>query len=153
MRVMGTVPAAVQFHRLRCSSRSPPKLIAVVGPAPTQPVQPVGARRTPLRPTAGDRPGLGRAHRAPYATKYQWSYLHEALEVDGAHTTPDKVAGLIHSCSLIRQTQALQSKVYLLGDVGIFHRQTRPAIELPVNPPCAHSPPPSDPLARGSAMV
>lgn len=22
---------------------------------------------------------------APYATRYQWGYLHEALEVDGAH--------------------------------------------------------------------
>jgi len=24
---------------------------------------------------------------APYATQYQWGYLHEALEVDGAHRT------------------------------------------------------------------
>lgn len=28
----------------------------------------------------------GRVH-APYATSYKWGYLHEALEIDGAHDT------------------------------------------------------------------
>lgn len=43
----------------------------------------MGARRAPLRPAAGHPPLLGPARRAPYATRYQWGYLHEALEVDG----------------------------------------------------------------------
>ena len=66
----------------------PARLTAVVGPAPTQPVRlwVLDEHRYGLLPVlrrVWGRRGV-RVH-APYATRYQWGYLHEALEVDGAH--------------------------------------------------------------------
>jgi transposase len=52
-------------------SELPTRLSAVVGPTPTQPTRLWGRRGV-------------RGH-APYATRYKWGYLHEALEVDGAN--------------------------------------------------------------------
>jgi transposase len=74
---------AAQFKR-----ELPARLTAAVGPAPAQPVRlwVLDEHRYGLLPVirrVWDRRGV-RVH-APYATKYQWGYLHEALEVDGAH--------------------------------------------------------------------
>ena len=68
----------------------PAKLSAVVGPGPTTLVRlwVLDEHRYGLLPVIGPvwgRRGV-RVH-APYATKYQWVYLHEALEVDGAHAS------------------------------------------------------------------
>lgn len=64
----------------------PARLTAVVGPRPTPPVRlwVLDEHRYGLLPVirrVWARRGV-RVH-APYATKYQWGYLHEALEVDG----------------------------------------------------------------------
>jgi len=66
----------------------PARLSAVAGPAPAQPVRVwvLDEHRYGLLPVirrVWGRRGV-RVH-APYATRYQWGYLHEALEVDGAH--------------------------------------------------------------------
>ncbi len=66
----------------------PARLTAVVGVAPTQPVRiwVLDEHRYGLLPVlrrVWGRRGV-RVH-APYATRYQWGYLHEALEVDGAN--------------------------------------------------------------------
>lgn len=66
----------------------PARLSEVVGAAPAQPVRlwVLDEHRYGLLPVIRQvwgRRGV-RVH-APYATKYQWGYLHEALEVDGAH--------------------------------------------------------------------
>lgn len=66
------------------------RLTAVAGPAPQQPVRlwVLDEHRYGLLPVIGrvwGRRGV-RVH-APYATRYQWGYLHEALEVDGAHAS------------------------------------------------------------------
>lgn len=66
----------------------PARLTEVVGAAPAQPVRlwVLDEHRYGLLPVirrVWGRRGV-RVH-APYATKYQWGYLHEALEVDGAH--------------------------------------------------------------------
>ncbi len=66
----------------------PARLTAVVGPAPTQPVRlwVLDEHRYGLLPVlrlVWGRRGV-RVH-ASYATRYEWGYLHEALEVDGAH--------------------------------------------------------------------
>lgn len=66
----------------------PARLHALVGPEVTQPVRlwVLDEHRYGLLPVIGrvwGRRGV-RVH-APYATKYQWGYLHEALEVDGEH--------------------------------------------------------------------
>ena len=68
----------------------PARLTEVVGPTPHQPVRlwALDEHRYGLLPVirrVWARRGV-RVH-APYATKYQWGYLHEALEVDGAHRT------------------------------------------------------------------
>jgi transposase len=66
----------------------PARLTALVGPAPAQPVHlwVLDEHRYGLLPVirrCWGRRGV-RVH-APYATRYDWGYLHEALEVDGAH--------------------------------------------------------------------
>jgi transposase len=66
----------------------PARLNKIVGPAPTQPVRlwVLDEHRYGLLPVIRQvwgRRGV-RVH-APYATRYRWGYLHEALEVDGAH--------------------------------------------------------------------
>ena len=68
----------------------PAKLTEVVGSAPTQPVRlwVLDEHRYGLLPVirrVWARRGV-RVH-APYATRYKWGYLHEALEVDGAHSS------------------------------------------------------------------
>ena len=68
----------------------PAKLAALVGSAPNRPVRlwVLDEHRYGLLPVIGrvwGRRGV-RVH-APYATKYQWGYLHEGLEVDGAHAS------------------------------------------------------------------
>ena len=68
----------------------PAKLTAVVGASGTRPVRlwVLDEHRYGLLPVIGrvwGRRGV-RMH-APYATKDQWGYLHEALEVDGAHAS------------------------------------------------------------------
>ena len=68
-----------QFKRER-----PARLTEIAGPAPAQSVLTVGAGRAPLRTPPGDPRVWGRRGvHAPYATKYQGGYLHEAPEVDG----------------------------------------------------------------------
>ena len=66
----------------------PAKLTEVVGTGSTRPVRiwVLDEHRYGLLPVirrVWGRRGV-RVH-APYATRYQWGYLHEALEVDGAH--------------------------------------------------------------------
>lgn len=66
----------------------PARLDAVVGPKPERPVRlwVLDEHRYGLLPVIRQvwgRRGV-RVH-APYATRYQWGYLHEALEVDGAN--------------------------------------------------------------------
>jgi transposase len=66
----------------------PARLSEVVGPNPGPPVRiwVLDEHRYGLLPVlrrVWGRRGV-RVH-APYATRYQWGYLHEALEVDGAH--------------------------------------------------------------------
>lgn len=66
----------------------PARLTALVGPGPTPPVRlwVLDEHRYGLLPVihrVWGRRGV-RVH-APYATRYKWGYLHEALEVDGAH--------------------------------------------------------------------
>ena len=66
----------------------PARLSAVAGPASARPVRVwvLDEHRYGLLPVirrVWGRRGV-RVH-APYATRYQWGYLHEALEVDGAH--------------------------------------------------------------------
>jgi transposase len=68
----------------------PARLREVVGPDPAQPVRlwVLDEHRYGLLPVirrVWTRRGV-RVH-APYATRYQWGYLHEALEVDGAYAT------------------------------------------------------------------
>ena len=66
----------------------PARLTATVGATPGQPVRiwVLDEHRYGLLPVlrrVWARRGV-RVH-APYATRYQWGYLHEALEVDGDH--------------------------------------------------------------------
>lgn len=66
----------------------PARLTAVVGPAPAQPIRlwVLDEHRYGLLPVirrVWGRRGV-RVH-APYATRYKWGYLHEALEVDGTN--------------------------------------------------------------------
>ena len=68
----------------------PARLTEVAGCAPAQPVRiwVLDEHRYGLLPVIRRvwvRRGV-RVH-APYATRYQWGYLHEALEVDGEHKT------------------------------------------------------------------
>ena len=68
----------------------PAKLDAVVGPMPKQPVRlwVLDEHLYGMLPVIGRVWWMSgvRVH-APYATKYQWGYLHEALEVDGPHAS------------------------------------------------------------------
>jgi transposase len=83
----------------------PARLTAVVGVAPTQPVRlwVLDEHRYGLLPVlrrVWGRRGV-RVH-APYATRYQWGYLHEALEVDGANR-----AELLFTPAIDREIHAL----------------------------------------------
>ena len=83
----------------------PARLAAIVGPAPQQPVRlwVLAEHRYGLLPVlrrVWGRRGV-RVH-APDATKDQWGYLHEALEVDGAHA-----AELLFTPAIDRDIHAL----------------------------------------------
>jgi transposase len=97
----------------------PARLTEVVGPAPTQPVRlwALDEHRYGLLPVirrVWARRGV-RVH-APYATRYQWGYLHEALEVDGAHATE-----LLFTPAIDRDIHALFLKQIADSDPQALH--------------------------------
>jgi transposase len=97
----------------------PAKLTAVVGPAPQQPVRlwVLDEHRYGLLPVIGrvwGRRGV-RVH-APYATKYKWGYLHEALEVDGAHASE-----LLFTPAIDRDIHAVFLKQIADSDPAALH--------------------------------
>ncbi|MEO7412181.1 MAG: IS630 family transposase [Opitutaceae bacterium] len=118
----------------------PARLSVVVGPAPAQPVRlwVLDEHRYGLLPVirrVWGRRGV-RVH-APYATKYQWGYLHEALEVDGKHQvellfTP-AIDRDIHALFL-QQIAASDPKALhvVIQDQAGFHLPERDA-RLPAN--------------------
>ena len=63
---------------------------------------------------------------APYATKYEWGYLHEALEVDGAHRAEllftNSIDQELHACFL-RQIAATDPQAIhvIIADQAGFH--------------------------------
>jgi transposase len=105
---------AVQFK-----AELPANLSAVVGPAPTQPVRlwVLDEHRYGLLPVIGRVWGVRgvRVH-APYATKYQWGYLHEALEVDGVHASE-----LLFTPAIDRDIHALFLKQIADSDPAALH--------------------------------
>ena len=109
----------------------PVRLQEVVGPAPARPVRlwVLDEHRYGLLPVirrVWARRGV-RVH-APYATRYQWGYLHEALEVDGAHATE-----LLFTPAIDRDIHALflqqiadsdpQALHVVIADQADFHLQ------------------------------
>jgi transposase len=97
----------------------PARLSAVVGPAPAQPVRlwVLDEHRYGLLPVIGRVWGRrGVRVLAPYATKYQWGYLHEALEVDGAHK-----AELRFTPAINRDIHALFLKQIADSDPAALH--------------------------------
>lgn len=97
----------------------PAKLTAVVGAGGTRPVRlwVLDEHRYGLLPVIGrvwGRRGV-RVH-APYATKYQWGYLHEALEVDGAHASE-----LLFTPAIDRDIHALFLKQIADSDPAALH--------------------------------
>jgi transposase len=97
----------------------PARLRAVVGPAPAQPVRlwVLDEHRYGLLPVlrrVWGRRGV-RVH-APYATRYQWGYLHEALEVDGAHAVE-----LLFTPAIDRDIHALFLKQIADSDPQALH--------------------------------
>ena len=65
---------------------------------------------------------------APYATHYQWGYIHEALEVDGAHRCE-----LLFTPVIDRDTHALFLQQIAATDFGAQHVviQDRAGFHLP----------------------
>jgi transposase len=53
---------------------------------------------------------------APYATRYKWGYLHEALEVDGAHASQ-----LLFTPAIDRDIHALFLKQIADSDLAALH--------------------------------
>ena len=97
----------------------PARLSEIVGPAPAQPVRlwVLDEHRYGLLPVirrVWGRRGV-RVH-APYATRYQWGYLHEALEVDGAHA-----AELLFTPAIDRDIHALFLKQIADSDPQALH--------------------------------
>ena len=97
----------------------PARLSEVVGPAPAQPVRlwVLDEHRYGLLPVirrVSARRGV-RVH-APYATRYQWGYLHEALEVDGAYATE-----LLFTPAIDRDIHALFLKQIADSDPKALH--------------------------------
>jgi transposase len=96
----------------------PARLTEVVG-APAQPVRiwVLDEHRYGLLPVirrVWARRGV-RVH-APYATRYQWGYLHEALEVDGEHKTE-----LLFTPAIDRDIHALFLKQIADSDPSALH--------------------------------
>src|SRR5476649_142673 len=107
----------------------PARLSAVVGPAPTPPVRVwvLDEHRYGLLPVirrVWGRRGV-RVH-APYATRYQWGYLHEALEVDRTHAvellfTP-AIDRDIHALFLRQISQTAPAALHVvIADQAGFH--------------------------------
>jgi len=97
----------------------PERLRAVAGPAPAQPVRVwvLDEHRYGLLPVirrVWGRRGV-RVH-APYATHYQWGYLHEALEVDGAHA-----GELLFTPAIDREIHALFLRQIADSDPAALH--------------------------------
>jgi transposase len=97
----------------------PAKLTEVVGPAPMQPVRlwVLDEHRYGLLPVirrVWARRGV-RVH-APYATRYKWGYLHEALEVDGEHSSQ-----LLFTPAIDRDIHALFLKQIADADPQSLH--------------------------------
>ena len=69
---------------------------------------------------------------APYATKYQWGYLHEALEVDGAHHTE-----LLFTPAIDRDIHAVFLGQIAASDPQALHVviQDQAGFHLPSNDP------------------
>jgi transposase len=94
-RLGGKLKVPRKSHRKKDQAASdafraelPQRLSEVVGPAPDKPVRlwVLDEHRYGLLPVIRRVWSLRgvRVH-APYATTYKWGYLHEALEIDGAH--------------------------------------------------------------------
>jgi transposase len=97
----------------------PARLDQIVGCAPAQPVRlwVLDEHRYGLLPVIRRiwaRRGV-RVH-APYATRYKWGYLHEALEVDGAHATQ-----LLFTPAIDRDIHALFLKQIADADPQALH--------------------------------
>ena len=113
----------------------PARLTEVVGPAPDRPVRlwVLDEHRYGLLPVirrVWARRGV-RVH-APYATKYQWGYLHEALEVDGTHHTE-----LLFTPAIDRDIHAVFLQQIADSDPQALHVviQDQAGFHLPSNDP------------------
>ncbi len=95
----------------------PAKLEALAGSAPNRPVRlwVLDDHRYGLLPVIR-RVWAWRGVHAPYATKYQWGYLHEALEVDGA-----RASELLFTPAIDRDIQALFLKQIADSDPVALH--------------------------------
>ena len=97
----------------------PARLTAVVGPVPAQPVRlwVLDEHRYGLLPVlrrVWGRRGV-RVH-APYATRYQWGYLHEALEADG-----DYKAELLFTPAIDQDIHAIFLRQIAASDPAALH--------------------------------
>ena len=113
----------------------PARLTELAGVAPSQPVRlwVLDEHRYGLLPVirrVWARRGV-RVH-APYATKYQWGYLHEALEVDGAHR-----AELLFTPAIDRDIHAVFLQQIATSDPLALHVviQDQAGFHLPANDP------------------
>ena len=113
----------------------PARLTELAGVAPSQPVRlwVLDEHRYGLLPVirrVWARRGV-RVH-APYATKYQWGYLHEALEVDGAHR-----AELLFTPAIDRDIHAVFLQQIATSDPLALHVviQDQAGFHLPTNDP------------------
>lgn len=113
----------------------PARLTEVVGSAPAQSVRlwVLDEHRYGLLPVlrrVWGRRGV-RVH-APYATKYQWGYLHEALEVDGENRVE-----LLFTPAIDRDIHALFLKQIADSDPQALHVviQDQAGFHLPINDP------------------
>lgn len=113
----------------------PAKLTEVVGPAPVQPVRlwVLDEHRYGLLPVirrVWSRRGV-RVH-APYATRYKWGYLHEALEIDGEHSSQ-----LLFTPAIDRDIHALFLQQIADSDPAALHVviQDQAGFHLPVADP------------------
>lgn len=111
----------------------PAKLDAVVGPMQPVRIWVLDEHRYGLLPVIGRVWGMSgvRVH-APYATKYKWGYLHEALEVDGEHANELLLTPIID-----RDTHALFLKQIADSDVSALHIviADQAGFHLPVDDP------------------
>lgn len=125
-RVGGKLKAPRKSHTKKDPAKAkafkaelPARLNAVVGLAPTQPVRlwVLDEHRYGLLPVirrVWGRRGV-RVH-APYATRYKWGYLHEALEVDGKHACE-----LLLTPAIDRDIHALFLKQIADSDPAALH--------------------------------